>query len=177
MKANDNRRLLLVDDDEPFRNRLAKALAARGYEVREACDGHQALQACGEQSYAFAVVDLRMDGLSGLELIEALHRLHADVRIIVLTGYGSIPSALNAVRLGASDYLTKPVDADQVDQALQGCRETSTATTVPTLARLEWEHIQRVLHDCDQNVSEAARKLGMDRRTLQRKLAKYPPVD
>lgn len=177
MKEIHSRTLLLADDDDPFRRRLGHALRERGYQVTEASDGDLAWQAFQAQAFSYAVFDLKMPGLSGMELIGALHGMGWNTRIIVLTGYGSIASALQAIRQGASDYLTKPADADQVDAALQGISTLPENSTTPSLARLEWEHMQRVLHDAGQNISEAARRLGMDRRTLQRKLAKYPPVD
>ena len=177
MNETHSRTLLLVDDDEPFRRRLGRALRERGYAVTEAGDGDLAWEAFQAQVFSYAVFDLKMPGMSGMELIGALQQMGWNTRIIVVTGYGSIASALQAVRQGASDYLTKPADADQVDAALQGISSLPKDSPTPSLARLEWEHVQRVLHDTGQNISEAARRLGMDRRSLQRKLAKYPPID
>jgi two-component system response regulator RegA len=175
--------LLLVDDDEVFRERLGRALRARGYDVATAGDHEAALALGRRQRFDFAVVDLRMPSGSGLALIEPLRALAPGARIVVLTGYGSIASAVEALRLGAHDYLAKPVDADDIISALggEGARPApatataGTATATPTLARAEWEHIQRVLADCGNNISEAARRLGITRRTLQLKLKKYPP--
>lgn len=169
--------ILLVDDDEVFRERLARALRARGCEVATAADHDSALAAARTQPPAFAVVDLRMPGPPGTALIGPLHALAPEARIVVLTGYGSITSAVEALRAGAHDYLSKPVDADQVLAALTGeaAHPTEAAAPTPTLARAEWEHIQRILADCGQNISEAARRLGITRRTLQLKLKKYPP--
>jgi two-component system, response regulator RegA len=171
--------LLLVDDDEVFRERLGRALRARGYDVVAAGDHGAALASGREQRFDYAVIDLRMPSGSGLALIEPLAALSPEARIVVLTGYGSIASAVEALRLGAHDYLSKPVDADQIIAALggEGARlpEDAAAATTPTLARAEWEHIQRVLGDCGGNISEAARRLGITRRTLQLKLKKYPP--
>jgi two-component system response regulator RegA len=170
--------ILLVDDDEVFRERLARALRARGYEVATAAGHDEALSAAEARPPEFAVVDLRMPGLSGLSLIGPLHARAPAARIVVLTGYGSITSAVEALRAGAHDYLSKPVDADQILAALTGePARPAEATTppTPTLARAEWEHIQRILADCQQNISEAARRLGITRRTLQLKLKKYPP--
>jgi two-component system response regulator RegA len=169
--------ILLVDDDEVFRERLARALRDRGYEVATATDHDTALAAAQAHRPDFAVVDLRMPGLSGLALIGPLHALAPGARIVVLTGYGSITSAVEALRAGAHDYLSKPVDADQIIAALTGepARPAEAAAPSPTLARAEWEHIQRILADCGQNISEAARRLGITRRTLQLKLKKYPP--
>jgi two-component system response regulator RegA len=172
-------RLLLVDDDEVFRERLARALRARGHEVATAGDHEAALALGRTHPFDFAVVDLRMPGGSGLALIEPLRALAPAMRVVVLTGYGSIASAVEALRLGAHDYLAKPVDADEILAALggEGARPASVAAppATPTLARAEWEHIQRVLTDCGNNISEAARRLGITRRTLQLKLKKYPP--
>ncbi len=171
--------ILLVDDDEIFRERLARALRGRGYEVATAADHDGALAAAGTRRPDFAVVDLRMPGLSGLALIAPLHAIAPGARIVVLTGYGSITSAVEALRAGAHDYLSKPVDAEQVIAALVGeaapRAEAAAEPLSPTLARAEWEHIQRILADTHQNISEAARRLGITRRTLQLKLKKYPP--
>ena len=169
--------LLIVDDDEVFRERLASALRQRGQEVVTAADGEQAVRAAGRGKLAAAVVDLRMPGMSGTELVPHLLRLQPDLRVVVLTGYGSIASAVEAMRLGAHNYVSKPADADDVLAAVTGdARPVPTAAAPPpTLARAEWEHINRVLVDCDGNVSEAARRLGLHRRSLQRKLQKYPP--
>ena len=170
--------ILLVDDDEVFRERLAKALRERGYEVATAADHDAALTAAQGRRPDFAIVDLRMPGLSGLSLIGPLHAVAPGARIVVLTGYGSITSAVEALRAGAHDYLSKPVDADQIIGALTGeaVRPTEPAPNLsPTLARAEWEHIQRILADTHNNISEAARRLGITRRTLQLKLKKYPP--
>jgi two-component system, response regulator RegA len=170
--------ILLVDDDEVFRERLARSLRERGYGVDTAAGYDEALAATDGRRFDFAIVDLRMPGLSGLALIGPLLALSPGARIVVLTGYGSITSAVEALRLGAHDYLSKPVDAEQIIGALTGeaARPAETAPpTSPTLARAEWEHIQRILADTHNNISEAARRLGITRRTLQLKLKKYPP--
>ena len=169
--------ILLVDDDEVFRERLARALRGRGYEVATAGDHEGALVAAGARKPDYAVIDLRMPGLSGLALIAPMRALAPGARIVVLTGYGSITSAVEALRAGAHDYLSKPVDAEQVIAALTGeaAPRAEAAEPSPTLARAEWEHIQRILADTNQNISEAARRLGITRRTLQLKLKKYPP--
>ena len=170
--------ILLVDDDEVFRERLARALRERGYEVATAADHDGAVAAARAQKPDFAIVDLRMPGLSGLALIGPLHAISPAARIVVLTGYGSITSAVEALRAGAHDYLSKPVDSDQIIGALTGepARPAESAPTPsPTLARAEWEHIQRILADTHNNISETARRLGITRRTLQLKLKKYPP--
>lgn len=165
--------LLLVDDDEAFRTRLARALADRGFAVSTAQGFEDALAKAAETP-EYAVVDLRMPGRSGLELLKALRERDPNTRVLVLTGYGSIPTAVEATRAGAVGYLSKPADADEVVRALTG-QESSGAIETPTLARAEWEYIHRVLADSGDNVSEAARRLGIHRRSLQRKLQKYPP--
>jgi two-component system response regulator RegA len=120
-------------------------------------------------------VDLRLGASDGIELVRALRALDAEMEIVVLTGYGSIVTAVDAVHAGATDYLAKPADAEQILVALRGEGADAGPGEVPSLARVEWEHMQRVLADCDGNISEAARRLGLHRRSLQRKLSKYPP--
>jgi two-component system response regulator RegA len=169
------RSILLVDDDQVFRGRLARAFSERGFEVHSAANVAEALLIARRESPEFALVDLRMPGAGGLELVRELRSIDDATRIVVLTGYGSIATAVEAIRLGATHYLTKPVDVDQILQALTGQVSSAGAEgTVPTLARVEWEHIQRVLNDCQGNVTQAARLLGLHRRSLQRKLAKDP---
>jgi two-component system response regulator RegA len=173
--------ILLVDDDRVFLDRMARAFRERGYEVRTASDVDGALDAVGTDSPELAVVDLRMPGRSGLDLVRELKALDAATKIVVLTGYGSIPTAVQAMQLGAASYLSKPADVDDVLLALKragGDEPAAPAASdlaVVSLARAEWEHIQRVLGDCGGNVSEAARRLGIHRRSLQRKLQKHPP--
>jgi two-component system response regulator RegA len=169
--------LLLVDDDEPFRTRLARALRSRGLEVVEADSLAAVAQVARDRRPERALIDLRLCDGSGLDALDLLRRELPGVVCIVLTGYGSIATAVEAVRRGAFDYLTKPVDADDVLRAFaaSGEGEEDEAASVPSLHRVEWEHIQRVLSDCGGNVSRAARLLGLHRRTLQRKLASRPP--
>ena len=177
--GDDDMSLLLVDDDEVLRERLARALSRRGYQVRTAANAEEALALAGAQPPRYAVIDLRMPGRSGLELLRELRLLGPSCQALILTGYGSIPTAVEATRLGAVGYLQKPVDANDVVVALgrsQGASDSEAAhIETPSLARAEWEHIHRVLADCRGNVSEAARRLGIHRRSLQRKLQKYPP--
>lgn len=178
-----NPSILLVDDDERFRSRMARAFADRGYEAHEA-DGYDAAVAIAStESTELAVVDLRMPGKSGLDVVRELHRIDSATRIIVLTGYGSIATALEAVRLGATHYLTKPADVDEVIASFdreavapdpEAPSPEGEAVETPSLARVEWEHIQRVLTDCGGNITKAAERLGIHRRSLQRKLAKFP---
>lgn len=190
MSTEDRPTVLLVDDDEPFRERLARALRDRGYEVRTADGYDAALELARADSPEYAVVDLRMPGRSGLEVVRDLAALDSSTRIVILTGYGSIATAVDAVRLGAVQYLPKPTDADDLVAAFQRAAlpplapqapllppaTAASGYSAPSLARAEWEHIQRVLRDCRGNISEAARRLGLPRRSLQRKLGKNPPV-
>jgi len=169
--------LLLVDDDELFCRILSSALEKRGFAVQVSHNVVEATALIGDAAPEFAVVDLSMPGDSGLVLVERLHALDEHTRIVVLTGYASIATAVEAIKLGATHYLAKPADADEVVAAL-GRESGDTAATVTgqpmSTKRLEWEHIQKILMECDGNISETARRLGMHRRTLQRKLAKRP---
>lgn len=171
--------VLVVDDDATFRTRLVRAFESRGFEVRAAADTPIALELARTESPEFAVVDLRMPSGSGLDLVRELKAIDPATNVVVLTGYGSIATALEAVRLGATHYLTKPADVDDILAAFARVHrppgESSTIEHgVPSLARAEWEHINRVLTDCGGNITQAARLLGLHRRSLQRKLAKYP---
>ncbi len=169
---------LVVDDDVVFRERLARALRARGYEVCEAEDAAAARRAVAETAVGWALVDLRLPDGSGLDVVRDILAAAPRAKIVVLTGYGSIATALEAVRLGAVHYLTKPANLDEVlagfarDPAAEP--EAEPLSDAPSLARVEWEHINRVLADSGGNISEAARRLGLHRRSLQRKLAKRP---
>lgn len=181
-KDNPRPSVLLVDDDQRLRSRMARAFEERGYETQQAGGYDDAVASASEESAEYAVVDLRMPGKSGLEVVRALHEIDASTKIVVLTGYGSIATALEAMRLGATHYLTKPADVDEVIAAFErdrqapatGAMEEGEPHPTPSLARVEWEHIQRVLTDCDGNITKAAEKLGIHRRSLQRKLAKFP---
>lgn len=171
-------RLLLVDDDETFRGRLARALGERKLDVVTADGPATALEAARRHRPAYAVVDLKMPGGSGLDVVRDLVANDPDVRVVVLTGYGSIASAVEALHRGAHHFLTKPADADEIIAALLGEKAPPApagAVPAPTLARAEWEHMSRILADVGGNVSEAARRLGITRRTLQLKLKKDPP--
>ncbi|MEZ5285719.1 MAG: response regulator [Vicinamibacterales bacterium] len=175
--TTDARTLLLLDDDDVFATRMAKALGARGFEVARAATVAEALDLARADSPEFALVDLRLPDGHGLDVVAELHAIDATTRIVVLTGYGAIATAVEGLKRGASDYLTKPVDADQVATALEkvdGTTDSPREFTVPSLARVEWEHIQRVMTDCQGNVSQAARVRGLHRRSLQRKLSKFP---
>ncbi len=175
-----NQTLLLVDDSVPFRERLARSFRDRGYRVCTAGNYDEAMQVAAEITPDMAVVDLRMPGPSGLNLVRDLKAMHADARILVLSGFGSISTAIDAVRLGGTNFLPKPADPDDILAALErGESEVSelpeTEPETPSLARAEWEHIHRVLADCGGNISECARRLGIHRRSLQRKLQKRAP--
>lgn len=172
------RSVLIVEDDEVFRTRLARAFAARGFDVRQAAGGEAALAMARQETPEFVVVDLRMPGMSGLDVVRELKLLDPTTSVVLLTGYGSIATAVEAIHRGATHYLTKPADVDDIVAAFDGVQppgaDGASETHVPSLARVEWEHINRVLTDCGGNISQAARLLGLHRRSLQRKLAKYP---
>jgi two-component system response regulator RegA len=169
--------LLIVDDDKPFLQRLARAMEMRGYSVETAdsvADGMKKVEAAPP---AYAVVDMRLEDGNGLEVIELIRKRRPDSRMVVLTGYGNIATAVTAVKLGAVDYLAKPADADEVHFALtrQAGEKAPPPENPMSADRVRWEHIQRVYELCDRNVSETARRLNMHRRTLQRILAKRAP--
>jgi two-component system response regulator RegA len=177
ISLSDNPALLLVDDDEVYCEVLADALEKRGFEVAVANNLADALQLARDMEPEYAVVDLRIGTDSGLELVRQLAELDENTRIVMLTGYASVATAVESIKLGAVHYLTKPATADEIVAALQ--RDAGDATVPPaeqplSVKRLEWEHLQRVLTDHNGNISAAARALNMHRRTLQRKLAKRP---
>jgi two-component system response regulator RegA len=170
---------MVVDDDSTFRDRLVVALSNRKFSSVGAAGPQEAREIARNTHPDRAVVDLRMPGGSGLDLVTDLLAIRPDMKILVLTGYGSIATALEATRRGALDYLTKPADADQILAAFDQAAHRPNAEqpqTAPSLARVEWEHIQRILTDCGGNISQTARILKIHRRSLQRKLSKYPPI-
>ncbi|WP_049623461.1 response regulator transcription factor [Frateuria defendens] len=176
-----SRPLLIVDDDATFVRVLARAMDSRGFEVVTANNADEARSQARRHHPRHCVLDLKLGDENGLKLVAELQALVPDMRILLLTGYASIATAVEAIKRGAHDYLAKPVDADAVVRALMeeesagGEDELPEAPEAPlALRRLEWEHIQRVLTECDGNISETARRLGMHRRTLQRKLGKHP---
>lgn len=168
--------LVITDDDEAFRERLARAFRERGYEVHTCADGMALQQLVAIVRPDYAVLDLKMPGANGIQILEFLISRHPDCVILMLTGYGSIATAIQAVKLGAHDYLGKPADADQIEAALLGRgKQPPSAPQTPSLERVEWEHLQRVLADHGGNITQSAKALGIDRRSLQRKLQKIPP--
>lgn len=173
----DDASLLIVDDDGPFLRRLGRALESRGFDVDLAESVAAGRASIRKTAPKYAVIDLRLADGNGLELIEAIRSRREDTRIIMLTGYGNIATAVNAVKLGAIDYLAKPADADDVFTALTRKSDEKVAPPENPMSadRVRWEHIQRVYEMCDRNVSETARRLNMHRRTLQRILAKRAP--
>lgn len=176
-EISGDRTLLIVDDDRPFLTRLARAMEGRGFSVETAESVEEAVRKVRSTVPAYAVIDMRLGDGNGLDVVEAIRQKRSDARMIVLTGYGNIATAVTAVKLGAVDYLSKPADADEIYAALTS---TGIERAVPpenpmSADRVRWEHIQRVYEMCDRNVSETARRLNMHRRTLQRILAKRAP--
>lgn len=169
--------LLLVDDDEVFLTRLARAMEKRGFAVIQANSVAAARDEIAKAPPAYAVVDLRLEDGSGLDVVDAIREAREDARIVILTGYGAIATAVAAVKMGATDYLSKPADAEDVTRALLARGEMLPPPPVAPMSadRVRWEHIQRVFEQCERNVSETARRLHMHRRTLQRILAKRSP--
>ncbi len=179
MKRELRQSVLIVDDDERFRDRLRRALEKRNLDVRAASSGAEAITAAQEESPELAVVDLRMPGEWGLSVVRELLRIDPQTRVIVLTAYGSIATAVEAVRLGAVSFVQKPASVDEILLALNrgdvpDGEQPESPAEVPSLARAEWEHINRVLTECGGSIRKAAKLLGLHRRTLQRKLAKFP---
>ena len=175
--ALDDKSLLVLDDDVTLRTRLGRALEQRGFVATLVGSVAEALAAIAVHAPAFAVLDLRLEDGSGLTVVDAIRKVRPDARVVMLTGYGNIATAVTAVRSGAIDYLSKPADADDVARALLA--HTHAIADLPTnpmsADRVRWEHIQRIYELCGHNVSETARRLGMHRRTLQRILAKRAP--
>ncbi|MGC9260445.1 MAG: response regulator transcription factor [Phycisphaerae bacterium] len=171
--------ILVVEDDAPFRDRLARAMAARGYSVLSASDVGEAMILASSHAPDLALVDLRIGAQSGLDLLPQLRAANPASCVIILTGYGSIATAVKAVQGGAADYLTKPVTVEQILSCWHRLKAgkaavPAVAVSTPSLDEIQWDHIQRILTDCGGNISKAAEVLGLHRRTLQRKLAKRP---
>ncbi len=180
LPEGDGQTLLVVDDNETLRERVARAFSTRGFEVRTASNYEEAIEQAKQEAPDLAVVDLRMPGRSGLELLRDLKQLCPDAKIVMLTGFGSIATAVEAMRHGAHNYVSKPADTDDILRAFAKGENSAAPPELgdyqaPSLARAEWEHIHRVLDDCGGNISEAARRLGIHRRSLQRKLHKLAP--
>ena len=173
----EDKSLLIVDDDNPFRERLSRAMEKKGFVVTQAESVKKGIDSLKVKKPAFAVVDLRLNDGNGLEVVKEIQNLDTKSRIIMLTGYGNIPTAVAAIKHGAIDYLAKPADADDVEKALLADPKTkaSPPENPMTADRVKWEHIHRVFELCNRNVSETARKLKMHRRTLQRILSKRSP--
>ena len=169
--------LLIVDDDGPFRDRLSRAMEKKGFQVTQAESVEQGIKKARNLPPAFAVVDLRLGDGNGLEVVKEIQKIKKNSRIILLTGYGNIPTAVAAVKAGAIDYIPKPADADDVEKALLASPETKAKPPENPMSadRVKWEHIHRVFELCNMNVSETARRLKMHRRTLQRILSKRSP--
>ena len=169
--------LLIVDDDNPLRDRLARAMGKKGFHVTQAESVEKGINQAKNSPPAFAIIDLRLGDGSGLKVVEEIKKYKKDSRVVMLTGYGNIPTAVEAVKAGAIDYIPKPADADDVENALLASPQSKAIPPKDPMSadRVKWEHINRVFELCNRNVSETARKLKMHRRTLQRILAKRSP--
>ena len=177
IKNYGDKSLLIVDDDNPFRERLARAMEKKGFVVTQAESVKKGIDSLKLTKPAFAVVDLRLNDGNGLEVVKEIQNLNTNSRIVMLTGYGNIPTAVAAIKHGAIDYLAKPADADDVEKALLADPKSKAQPpeNPMTADRVKWEHIHRVFELCNRNVSETARRLKMHRRTLQRILSKRSP--
>ena len=173
----EDKSLLIVDDDDPLRIRLARAMEKKGFQVKDAKSVEIAVKLIKSYPPKFALVDLRLGDGSGLDVVEEINKLKKDSRIVMLTGYGNLPTAVAAVKAGAIDYMAKPVDADDVESALLASPDSKAKPPENPMSadRVKWEHIHRVFELCNRNVSETARRLKMHRRTLQRILSKRSP--
>ena len=173
----EDKSLLILDDDDPLRGRLARAMEKKGFLVKEAKSKKDALDLLKNSPPNFAVVDLRLEDGNGLEVVKELFKVKKSSRIVMLTGYGNLPTAVAAVKAGAIDYIAKPVDADDIEAALLASPDSKAKPPENPMSadRVKWEHIHRVFELCNRNVSETARRLKMHRRTLQRILSKRSP--
>tara|TARA_Y100000590_G_scaffold379704_1_gene447531 strand:+ start:140 stop:703 length:564 start_codon:yes stop_codon:yes gene_type:complete len=173
----EDKSLLIVDDDNPFRERLSRAMEKKGFKVSQAEGVTKGIHTVKQQKPAFAVVDLRLSDGNGLEVVKEIQKSNSNSRVVMLTGYGNIPTAVAAIKEGAIDYLAKPADADDVERALLANPNQKAAPPENPMSadRVKWEHIHRVFELCNRNVSETARRLKMHRRTLQRILSKRSP--
>ena len=179
LKLSDfsDKTLLILDDDDPLRGRLTRAMEKKGFSVKEAKSVAEGLQIAKNSAPSFALIDLRLEDGNGLDVVKELSHKKKDCRIVMLTGYGNLPTAVAAVKAGAIDYMAKPVDADDVEAALLAAPESKARPPENPMSadRVKWEHIHRVFELCNRNVSETARRLKMHRRTLQRILSKRSP--
>ena len=177
LKDFSDKSLLILDDDDPLRGRLARAVEKKGFAVKDAKTVAEALRIVKNDPPSFALIDLRLEDGNGLDVIKELSQTKKDCRIVMLTGYGNLPTAVAAVKAGAIDYMAKPVDADDVEAALLASPESKARPPENPMSadRVKWEHIHRVFELCNRNVSETARRLKMHRRTLQRILSKRSP--
>ncbi len=173
----EDRSLLIVDDDDPFRDRLSRAMEKKGFQVKDAKNVDNAIKLVRSSPPNFAVVDLRLEGGNGLDIVKEINNVKKDSRIVMLTGYGNLPTAVAAIKSGAIDYMAKPVDADDLEAALLADPDSKAKPPENPMSadRVKWEHINRVFELCNRNVSETARRLKMHRRTLQRILSKRSP--
>ena len=173
----EEKSLLIVDDDDPLRFRLARAMEKKGFQVKDAKTIENAIKLVKSSPPKFALVDLRLEDGSGLDVVQEINKVKKDSRIVILTGYGNLPTAVAAVKAGAIDYISKPVDADDVESALLAAPNSMAKPPENPMSadRVKWEHIHRVFELCNRNVSETARRLKMHRRTLQRILSKRSP--
>ena len=173
----EDKSLLIVDDDDPFRDRLSRAMERKGFQVRNAKTVENAVKLVRSAPPNFALVDLRLEDGNGLDVVAEINKVKKDSRIVMLTGYGNLPTAVAAVKAGAIDYMAKPVDADDVESALLASLDSKAKPPENPMSadRVKWEHIHRVFELCNRNVSETARRLKMHRRTLQRILSKRSP--
>lgn len=175
--ACENKRILIIDDEDHFAQVLSRSLVRLGYQTSDVNSAEQAIKIMQEQVFDWISLDLRLGQESGLNIIKRLHEINSEARIVILTGFASIPTAVEAIKLGAFNYLHKPATVKELIQAFEGeksATEVAIEETPMSVERLEWEHIQRVLHEHEGNISSTARALGMHRRTLQRKLQKHP---
>ena len=179
LKISDfkDKTLLIVDDDDSFRNRLSRAMEKKGFEVKDAKTVIDAIKLARSFPPNFALVDLRLEDGNGLDVVQEINKIRKDSKIVMLTGYGNLPTAVAAVKAGALDYMAKPVDADDVESALLATPNSKAKPPENPMSadRVKWEHIHRVFELCNRNVSETARRLKMHRRTLQRILSKKSP--
>ena len=173
----EDKSLLIVDDDDPFRMRLARAMEKKGFQVKDAKSVDNAVKLVKSSPPNFALIDLRLEDGNGLDVVKEISKIKNDSRIVMLTGYGNLPTAVAAVKAGAIDYMAKPIDADDVESALLADPNSKAKPPENPMSadRVKWEHIHRVFELCNRNVSETARRLKMHRRTLQRILSKRSP--